>query len=178
MGVLTRQTLTRSCDAARADLGELLDEEADDQLGLGGEGQFFLARWRRELQGTRKSATSVGGWSTGGARAHAHQPLHPLSSVLALLLLVHHGLVVQIFRMVRPCWYLASRDIVRPLPSRAGGGRRERCRLTKDRASRGTETSCALVTDFDFSRVTIHSTTPYHTLHSARRVARRARGIR
>ena len=121
MGVLTRQTLTRSCDAARADLGELLDEEADDQLGLGGEGQFFLARWRRELQGTRKSATSVGGWSTGGARAHAHQPLHPLGSVLALLLLVHHGLVVQIFRMVRPCWYLASRDIVRPLPSRAGG---------------------------------------------------------
>ena len=91
MGVLTRQTLTRSCDAARADLGELLDEEADDQLGLGGEGQFFLARWRRELQGTRKSATSVGGWSTGGARAHAHQPLHPLGSVLALLLLVHHG---------------------------------------------------------------------------------------
>ena len=126
MGVLKRQTLTRSCDAARADLGELLDEEADDQLGLGGEGQFFLARWRRELQGTRKSATSVGGWSTGGARAHAHQPLHPLGSVLALLLLVHHGLVVQMFRMVRPCWYLASRDIVRLLPSRAGGERRER----------------------------------------------------
>ena len=116
MGVLKRQTLTRSCDAARADLGELLDEEADDQLGLGGEGQFFLARWRRELQGTRKSATSVGGWSTGGARAHAHQRLHPLGSVLALLLLVHHGLVVQMCRMVRPCWYLASRDIVRPLP--------------------------------------------------------------
>ena len=98
MGVLTRQTLTRSCDAARADLGELLDEEADDQLGLGGEGQFFLARWRRELQGTRKSATSVGGWSTGGARAHAHQPLQQLGSVLALLLLVRHGLVVQMCR--------------------------------------------------------------------------------
>ena len=125
MGVLKRQTLTRSCDAARADLGELLDEEADDQLGLGGEGQFFLARWRRELQGTRKSATSVGGWSTGGARAHAHQPLHPLGSVLALLLLVHHELVVQISGSSGVVLYLASRRHRSPaaLP-RAGGKRR------------------------------------------------------
>ena len=77
-------------------------------------------------KGKQKSATSVGGWSTGGARAHAHQPLHSLGSVLALLLLVHHGLVVQMCRMVGVVLYLASRDIVRLLPSRAGGGRRER----------------------------------------------------
>ena len=86
-----RPKLTFPCDAARVGLDELLHEKADDQLGLGGEGQFFLARWRRKLQGTRKSATSLGGWRKGGARAHAHLPLHQLGSVLALLLLVHHG---------------------------------------------------------------------------------------
>ena len=81
----------------------------------------FLLDGITSCKGTRKSATSVGGWRTGGARAYAHQPLHPLGSVLALLLWVHHAHRRSNVRMSGAVLYLASRDIVRLLPSRAGG---------------------------------------------------------
>ena len=95
----------------------------------------------------------VGGAQVVHVRMRTSRCIHLVVSSLCCSWCIMR-LVVQMCRMVRPCCMVASRDIVRLLPSRAGGERRERGFqvIRKDPASRGTEISCAFVTDFDLSR--------------------------
>ena len=122
-----RQTLTRPCDAARVELDELLHEKANDQLGVGGEVKFVLARWCCELGEAHGS--QLHRWVGGAQVVHVRMRTSHCSNLVVSSLCCSWCIMGSSFKCSGSSggvMYLASRDIVRLLPSRAGGGRRER----------------------------------------------------